>query len=317
MISIDADASACSHYALGGTLWWEGHIDGAICAYQKAVELDVGHAGAHFSLGNILENRGEADSAIASYVAAAKADPQHTGVHYSMGNVLQNKGDLLGAEAAYRRVLEIDPRHRSALYNLGSVLWSRGDLDQAAVMYQRMLDLNGQDVKALKSLARLLQNLGDLEGAVLVYRQILEVDPAHTGAQCAQAAWRYRGFRGSLPNSRGSRPVAWLCPVQLGSCPVEQGRSSGRCCHIPKGLSVASEIRRSPVQSGKCLENSQQFYTKNSYYSSTATTKNNSPVQPGDLKAAEAAYRQALEENLFHTGAQRLERGRGALPSCS
>jgi tetratricopeptide (TPR) repeat protein len=62
---------------------------------------------------------------------AYQLDPGHATVLVQLGAIAQMKGDAARAEDLFRRVLEIEPNHWIALANLGDLALARGDREEA------------------------------------------------------------------------------------------------------------------------------------------------------------------------------------------
>jgi tetratricopeptide (TPR) repeat protein len=100
-------------------------------AYQRAIELDPGHADAHVNLGRILHEQGDAASAEEHYRAATEADPEHETAAFNLGVALEDLGRSDDAIAAYESAIALDPENADAHYNLAGIYEQRGDKQTA------------------------------------------------------------------------------------------------------------------------------------------------------------------------------------------
>lgn len=114
----------------------------ALEAYQRAVELDPGHADAHINLGTLHYDLGQMAEARTHYERAIEADPRNALAHYNLGNVLDEEGDLEGAIAVFRRALALAPGYANAHYNLAIVYEKRGQQSQARRHWRAYLTLD-------------------------------------------------------------------------------------------------------------------------------------------------------------------------------
>ena len=87
-------------------------------AYQKAVELDPGSAGALVNLGTIQFNAHNFQDAERYYLEALEADPQYALAHFDLANLYDEQGDRVRALEHYQASLKISPGYADAHYNL-------------------------------------------------------------------------------------------------------------------------------------------------------------------------------------------------------
>ncbi len=90
----------------------------ARAAYQRALELNSGHAGAHVNLGRLLHEAGEAASAAEHYRRALEARPEDSTAAFNLGVALEDLGRRAEAIDAYRLAIATDPHCADAHYNL-------------------------------------------------------------------------------------------------------------------------------------------------------------------------------------------------------
>jgi tetratricopeptide (TPR) repeat protein len=93
-------------------------LDEAIESYQKALELEPGHAAAHINLGTIFYNRHEFARAEEHYRKATELDPRYALAHFDLGNVLDETGRIAAAIESYKTALMLAPTYADAHYNL-------------------------------------------------------------------------------------------------------------------------------------------------------------------------------------------------------
>lgn len=101
--------------------------DDARDAYERALQLDPGHADAHVNLGRLLHEQRAPALAEKHYRAALAAEPHHAIAAFNLGVALEDLGRVKDAAEAYERALEIDPENADAHYNLAGLLEKRGD----------------------------------------------------------------------------------------------------------------------------------------------------------------------------------------------
>lgn len=112
-------------------------IEQAKAAYERALQLEPGHADAHVNLGRILHEEGAPAAAEKHYVAALESDPQHDTAAFNLGVALEDLGRVRDAIEAYKRAIELDPANADAHYNLAGLYEKRGE-KAAAVRHLKM-----------------------------------------------------------------------------------------------------------------------------------------------------------------------------------
>lgn len=127
-------------------------VEQAIEAYQKAIGLNPGAAGALVNLGTI---------------------------HYHLRKFPE-------ARQYYERAIEVDPRYPLAHFNLGNLCdeWSR--LEEAHLHYANALKLHPNYGDAHYNMALLCERLGDFMSATRHWKLYLKVDPASSWSAIAR-----------------------------------------------------------------------------------------------------------------------------------
>lgn len=87
-------------------------------AYEKAIELDPGSAGALVNLGTIYFNTRDFAMAERYYTLATQADPDYALAHFDLGNLCDECGDRGRALEHYSAALRISPNYADAHYNI-------------------------------------------------------------------------------------------------------------------------------------------------------------------------------------------------------
>ena len=109
-------------------------FDEAVEAYQRALELEPGHADAHLNVGRLLHEEGSFEEAEAHYRAALEARPEDATAIFNLGVVLEDQERLLEALEAYRAAIGADPDYADAYYNLAG-LYERLDKRDLALRH--------------------------------------------------------------------------------------------------------------------------------------------------------------------------------------
>ena len=138
-------------------------LDRAIEYCGKAVELEPGNAVFHYNLGRALQLRHLSDGAVAAYERALERDGHLVDAHRFLGDILLEKGDLPKALAAYQSVVSLDSTDAEGFYRLGKILERQEIYERAVAAYERAAALKPRYRDVFYSLARLYPRVGQTE----------------------------------------------------------------------------------------------------------------------------------------------------------
>jgi tetratricopeptide (TPR) repeat protein len=114
-----------------------------IDAYQQALTLDPGSAGAAVNLGTIYYHLRKWEDAERCYQQALETDPSYALAHFNLGNLFDERGDLERAAAHYQLALRLSPNYGDAHYNLALLCQTRGEPMKAVRHWKAYLKLDG------------------------------------------------------------------------------------------------------------------------------------------------------------------------------
>ena len=119
-------------YYLGDVLSVGGiDLDGAVRAFERALELRAGYAPTNLRLGKVLVAANRLEEAAAQFREALKLEPELQPARLALAQIDLANGDLETAESGLRAVLAEEPRHGQALSTLGQVCMRQGRRDEA------------------------------------------------------------------------------------------------------------------------------------------------------------------------------------------
>lgn len=117
-----------------------------------------------------LRLKGDADGAVAAYEEALELDPDHEDALYNLGNAAFDSGQYSVAEDAWRRLLRVNPHRARARAQLGALYYcglpgAPFDLARARAELTRAFDLNREESGPLAKLGEVALLGGDLDEA--------------------------------------------------------------------------------------------------------------------------------------------------------
>jgi Tfp pilus assembly protein PilF len=139
-IEIDPQNAESGWYNKGNALNKLDKLDEAILAYNKAIKIEPLYADAWYNMGVALSQQDRYDEALEAYDSAIMADPlyaEDANFWYEKGNVLYKLDKFDEALMAYDSSIEIDPRHADVWYNKGFALTALGRTTEADAAFAK------------------------------------------------------------------------------------------------------------------------------------------------------------------------------------
>lgn len=175
---------------LGNACYDFGDPNGAIEAYEKALNLEPKNADVMTDMGSMYRMKGQADKAVECYDKAIALQPGHSNAIFNKGMTLMiDLGAPAKALAFWKSILEREPNltlSSGALLKDGlSILAMQGGMhleenghpEAALEAYAGAMDAAPADVKPVILRAALLERLGLGGEAVPLWRKALKLDP--------------------------------------------------------------------------------------------------------------------------------------------
>ncbi|MBI2877843.1 MAG: tetratricopeptide repeat protein [Candidatus Tectomicrobia bacterium] len=275
---------AITHDQLGGALYAQKDLDGAVQEYRRAIELKPDYAEAHYHLGAALRDQGNLKGAIEAYRRAIELKPDYTEAHHGLGVALKARGNLKGAIEAYRRAIELKPDYAEAHYHLGIALKDKGNLQGAIEAYRRAIELKPDYAEAHNSLGNLLKARGDLAGAIEAYHQAIRSKPGY--------AWAHYNLGNTL-RARGD--LAGAIDAYRQFIELKPGHAEAHY-HLASALKAEGDLE-------EAIHEYQQVIALQPNHAEAHYELANILRDEGDLDGAIEAYRQATELKPGHAEA--------------
>ncbi|MFO0171390.1 MAG: tetratricopeptide repeat protein, partial [Aphanizomenon sp.] len=166
---------AIAYNGLGNALYNQENLDGAVAAFQKAIDIDPKYAKAYYNLGIALFEQKKLDAAVAAFQKAIEIDPKLAIAYNGLGNALSDQKKLEEAVAAFQKAIELDPKDAYAYNNLGNALYDQKKLEEAVAAYQKAIELDPKLAIAYSNLGNALYNQKKLDAAISNYKKALSL----------------------------------------------------------------------------------------------------------------------------------------------
>jgi lipoprotein NlpI len=154
-----------------------GDFDGAIAAYNQAIDLNPKSAEAFFNRGIAKAAHDDLDGAVADYSQALLLEPTLGAAYYYRGLARHSKAELDGAFADYNQAIQLDPKNALAYFNRGLIRMQKDDIDGAIVDSTRALELDPHLIQSYydRGLGRLAK--GAMDGALSDMKTFCQLAP--------------------------------------------------------------------------------------------------------------------------------------------
>lgn len=156
----------------GHANWAEKYLQ-VLTRWQPESALNYGY------LGDILVLEGDEEGAIQAYQQALELDEYLPWIHNNLGVLLLESDQPVLAAEHFQQALDLSPQNVTAYINLGSAYYAQEDWEAAAAAYGKALDLDFslEDTKA--AWAGLILSESRLVEARLVWEYVLLENPRH------------------------------------------------------------------------------------------------------------------------------------------
>ncbi|HKZ06771.1 MAG TPA: tetratricopeptide repeat protein [Methylomirabilota bacterium] len=153
-------------------------FDQAIEAYTKALELRPFYADAYAGLGDANAAKGDIDGAVNAYQKALNNNPLNPRVHVSLGKIYYGEKQLYyEAVNSYKKAIELDPRYVEARMGLAEVYEEKGLYQDAIGEYKKVVEQDDKNTSALYNMALVYEKVDPREAITLWERYIKLAGP--------------------------------------------------------------------------------------------------------------------------------------------
>lgn len=170
-----------------------GDLEGAIDAWQRAIEASPGTASAYEALGKLQLEAGRAPEAVRTFERMVEALPEHPRARTHLGFALRKAGRHREAAEAYRAQTEATPEAPDPWFGLGESFRQLGDKSGALRAYRRYVKLESRPSEA-EWVARANEEIAKLS----------EAGPTRPGSE-RPVARKKRGTRRGAAKGTGKR----------------------------------------------------------------------------------------------------------------
>ena len=184
LTTIDASpAIAASGLVTGERSYDSGNLDGALRAFQAAVDANPNDPRALNDLGQMLIRVGRAQEAIPYFQRAAQAAPDSWAYQFNLARAHAQVKDWKAAIAGYQQASQLFPTDYATQYNLAKALQAGGDVKGAVTAFEKAIQLAPGESDFQLSYGLALEAAARPQDAVAAYRKYLELEPSSPQAE--------------------------------------------------------------------------------------------------------------------------------------
>ncbi len=144
---------------------------------QRMQKRNANDVEAQILLANSLAGLKDMDGAISAFEKAVELDPDRSATYSELGSVRLVTGDKEKAEAAFRKAIEIDPKSASAHLSLANFLWATGRMPEAEQEMRAALAAEPQNATANRAMAMYYMVINKPEAAESHLKVVAEREP--------------------------------------------------------------------------------------------------------------------------------------------
>lgn len=164
-------------YIQGVNRFYQGDFQGAIAAYNRAIQLNPNYAAAYFNRAETLLNSEDSKRALEDLNQGLRISPNNVEALLIRGSARQQLGDDQGATDDWNQVVRINPRYATDYSTRGRARFSLNDYRGAIEDFNQALKIvpNTPFTYILRSMA--YKNLQDYQSAITDCNQALQINP--------------------------------------------------------------------------------------------------------------------------------------------
>ena len=188
------DALGYAHRALGVANTWLGHLDDALCHYERALHLfcEIGdHAGqgtTHINLANLFDARGNYTDAL-RHSQHAHDHFQAAGQRVGQARALNGIGWFHAKLGDYRQALPRCQQALATLQELDDTVGAAYTMDSVAYIHHRLGDRH-QAIACYQQTRDLYREVGESEGEAEALTQLGDIHDDNGDVDAARDAWQ-------------------------------------------------------------------------------------------------------------------------------
>ena len=137
----------------GNFMLLAGQFQDAQGIADRMLKRNAKNVDAQILIANALAGLKDMNGAVSAFEKAVEMDPNRSSTYTELGSVQLEKGDREKAEAAFRKAIEIDPKSADAHLALANYLWLTGQVDKSAAEMKQAVALDPSHLGGNRAMA--------------------------------------------------------------------------------------------------------------------------------------------------------------------
>jgi tetratricopeptide (TPR) repeat protein len=151
-----------------------GRVDEARDVLEEAARLFSEDLYLQYRLGILYYETGELEGAMRAFQKAIEINPAFTNAHLALATLLMQTGRYEEAETSYRNVLKLDPRNGAALKELADLLFEREEFEEGIELIEPLREEGLLDDGGLLALGRFYYRAGRVDDALAMFEKLVD-----------------------------------------------------------------------------------------------------------------------------------------------
>ncbi|SBT08553.1 Tetratricopeptide TPR_2 repeat protein [Candidatus Accumulibacter aalborgensis] len=162
---------------LGNLRLRQGRMDEAAAAFERAIALDPGFAGAYVNLADAWRQQGHEAEAEKVLRRGLAVMPRDAHLHHALGLALTRQGKKAAALKEFVEAARLAPDNARYAYVQAIALHSAGKRDEALALLRRANQRHANDLDILAALFSMSREAGDRPAALIYAKQLAGIMP--------------------------------------------------------------------------------------------------------------------------------------------
>lgn len=174
--------SADQWFREGNAFMRKNNLEGALEAYNKAIEIKPNHADYWNNKGNVLAKKGDFKAALIAYDEAIKLEPNDAAIWHNKGLAFEENGELEAALNAYNKAIKLNANLDVAWNSRGNILWEQNEFESALEAFNKAVKLKPRDADYWHNKGIALYEINEFEGAIKAFDKAIRFNSDLTEA---------------------------------------------------------------------------------------------------------------------------------------
>jgi tetratricopeptide (TPR) repeat protein len=181
--------------------------EGAIKAYQQAIQLDPTRDDSHVSLGNLYYAQSRYDEARSEYAEAVRINPSNPN-RYSLGQAYLELGRYEDATAQFSEIIRTSPQQAGGYLGMGMTYSRQKRFADAIQQFKEAVDRDPGLSEGYSEMGYAYADMGDMDSAQTMVKQLESMDQAELADTLSRYMYKVDPPKMVFAKSSGTFPFS-------------------------------------------------------------------------------------------------------------